>query len=199
VRHGQTELNTSFKFAGSIDSELSPGGYKQIEKLRDRLADEKIDAVICSDLKRAKESAAIIAAGRQLELHTYPELRELNYGKLEGLTFGEIHHNYPDVSASIDKHDYLVNFPGGECFGDLEKRIGTMVVELKGYPADQTILVVTHGGPLRMLVCKLLETGVELWWRLRIDNASLTIIDMYPDGAILSLLNDVSHLNNPKS
>ena len=77
VRHGQTELNTSFKFAGGIDSELSPGGYKQIEKLRDRLADEKIDAVFCSDLKRAKESAAIITRGQATRIAYLPRAQRV--------------------------------------------------------------------------------------------------------------------------
>jgi alpha-ribazole phosphatase len=195
VRHGQTEYNNSFMFAGSIDSPLTPAGQQQTELLRDRLAKEKIDAAVSSTMKRAMKTASTIIDGRNIKLTTYPELREMNYGKIEGMTFGEIHHCYPDVAASIEKHDCKVSFPGGEFFIDLETRTAKIAEELKSYPKEQTILVVAHGGPLRMLICKLLETEIELWWKLRIDNASLSIVDTYPEGAILSLLNDISHLS----
>lgn len=76
VRHGQTEYNNSSMFGGITDSELSAIGRRQIELLRDRLAEEKIDSVICSDLKRAMESVKIITAGRKLEPYIYSELRK---------------------------------------------------------------------------------------------------------------------------
>ena len=98
VRHGLTELNRTYKFAGRTDIEMSPVGYKQIERLRNRLSREKIDAVFCSDLKRAVTSAEIIASGRNLKITTIPELREMDYGEIEGLSLGEIHHCFPDVA-----------------------------------------------------------------------------------------------------
>ena len=81
VRHGLTEFNNTRKFCGITDIDMSPAGYRQVEKLRDRLANQKIDAVFCSDLKRARISAEIITAGRNLEIKAIPELREMDYGQ----------------------------------------------------------------------------------------------------------------------
>ena len=88
-----------------------------------------------------------------------------------------------------------LNFPSGESFTDLTARISRIARTLRQYPPEQTILVVGHSGPLGVLVCTLLEIDMEVWWRLRIDNASLSIVNTYPHFAILNLLNDVSHLS----
>jgi len=195
VRHGLTELNSSFKFAGITDIEISTLGQKQIEKLRDRLSTSKIDAVCCSDMKRTITSARIISSSRNLPMTTYPELREMNYGQIEGMSFGEIHHCFPNVARSIEDRNCQISFPGGESFIELENRIRKFTRELQRYSVEETILIVSHGGALRMLICILLETNIDIWWHLRIDNASLSIIDNHQKGAILTLLNDVSHLD----
>jgi alpha-ribazole phosphatase len=195
VRHGLTELNSSFKFAGITDIEMNTTGQGQIAKLRDRLSTNKIDTVCCSDMKRAIYSAEIITKGRNIPITTYPELREMNYGQIEGMSFGEIHHCFPDVARSIEERSCQVSFPGGEGFIELEARIRKFTRELKRYNPEHTVLIVSHGGALRMLICLLLETNIDFWWHLRIDNASLSIVDNHQKGAILTLLNDVSHLD----
>jgi broad specificity phosphatase PhoE len=178
---------------------MSPAGYRQIEKLRDRLAGQKIDAVFCSDLKRARISAEIITAGRNLEIKAVPELREMDYGQCETMTWEEISKGYPAVSGDMIKRSINLNFPRGESLSDLASRINKFADVLKQCPPQQTVLVIGHSGPLGMLVCTLLEIGMESFWRLYIDNASLSIVNTYPNFAILNLLNDVSHLDEPKN
>jgi len=194
VRHGQTEFNSTRKFCGVTDVDMSPEGYRQVEKVRDRLAKQKIDAVFCSDLKRARVSAEIITQGRNLEVKTAPELREMNYGMCETLTWEEISQNYPAVTGDMIKRSLNLNFPGGESLNDLAARINKFAGVLKQCPPERTVLVVGHSGPLGVLVCTLLEFGIEAFWRFYIDNASLSIVNIYPSFAILNLLNDVSHL-----
>jgi broad specificity phosphatase PhoE len=194
VRHGVTEYNTTRKFCGVTDIDMSQDGYQQIEKIRDRLATQKIDAVLCSDLKRARISAEIITAGRNLEIKAVPELREMDYGLAEAMTWEQISQNYPEVTECMINRDPQLNFPEGESFAELSTRIKKIAGVLLNYPPEQTILVVGHSGPLGVLICALLEIGMEVWWRLRIDNASLSIVNTYPRFAILNLLNDVSHL-----
>ena len=194
VRHGITEYNSSLKFAGSTDIDMSPDGYQQVEKLRDRLQKEKIDAVFCSSLKRARRSAEVIANGHDVEITAIPDLREVDYGHAEGLTFDEITRHYPEIAELMVNRSLQISFPGGDGFAELEERIKRFIDKLKQFTPEQTVLVVSHGGPLRALVCLLLEMGLQCWWRLRFDNASLSIVETYPHGAILNLLNDVSHL-----
>jgi alpha-ribazole phosphatase len=194
VRHGRTEFNHDHKFVGHTNIDMSPEGYRQIEKLRDRLALVKIDAACSSDLLRARSTTGIITSGRKINISTCSELRELNYGQLEGLTFDEIMLNSPETGKAMIDRSCLISFPGGECFNDLETRVRLFIKDLSKYSAEETVLVVGHSGPLTLLVCFLLGASKETWWHLHMDNASLSIIDTYKEGAILNLFNDVSHL-----
>ncbi len=196
VRHGITEFNSTRRFAGHSDVEISGTGHEQAEKLRDRLADEKIDAVYCSDLRRALVTAEIVSSGHQVDIVTCPELREINYGEAEGLTFDEISRSHPEVSEMIANFSLELSFPGGETFAGFMERTNTFLRRLEKHPLTDTILVVAHGGPLRVLVCSLLGLNPLRWRQLRCDNASLSIVETNRRQPILSLLNDTSHLKN---
>ncbi|MFC2069946.1 histidine phosphatase family protein [Chloroflexota bacterium] len=196
VRHGITEPNSTRRFTGHSDVDLNVEGYSQVEKLRDRLANEEIYAAYSSDLKRALVTAKSIVSGHELEVVSCPDLRELNYGDAEGLTYKEIAGRYPELGRLIHEVDPRMNFPGGERFEDLTTRAGEFLERINGHTEDETILVVTHGGMLRTLTCLLLRLELSHWSSFRFDNASLTIIDTYPRRAIISLLNDTSHLND---
>ena len=87
-------------------------------------------------------------------------------------------------------------FPGGESFEEFIERASKFLDRLRGYKPSQTILIVSHGGPLRVLICRLLEIDLNHWRQFRIDNASLSIMKMHPQGAIMDLFNDTSHLKD---
>lgn len=194
VRHGITDHNSTRRFAGVSDIELNTEGVRQVKKLRDRLAEEKIAAIYSSDLKRAMVTAELIASGRGVEIITCPELRECNYGVAEGLTFEEIGRHYPELWESIVNFSLELNFPGGESFEGFIGRAIKFLDRLKKHTEEQTILIVSHGGPLRVLVCDLLGIDQSHWPQIRFDNASLSIVETNPRRVILSLLNDTSHL-----
>jgi len=175
---------------------MSADGYKQVEKLRDRLAKEKIDAVYCSDLKRAVVTAEVISSGHKVDIVTCCELREVNYGDAEGLTFEEIGRLYPELAEAITNFSLELEFPGGESFEGFIARTIRFLDRLNEHDAEQTILIVSHSGSLKVLVCDLLGISQSHWRQIRFDNASLSIVDTYPRGAILSLLNDTSHLKD---
>jgi alpha-ribazole phosphatase len=194
VRHGMTEANQVKKFTGCTDIELAEEGYRQAEKLRDRLAGQQIDAAYCSDLRRAVVTAEIILSGHALEPEICPEIREIDYGVVEGLTFKEISERFPELSDMIARVSPVLSFPGGEGFHELTARAVGFIEKLKNHEGSQTVLIVSHGGMLRTLTCQLLDIGQEHWSKFRFDNASLTVVDVYPHRVILSLLNDTSHL-----
>ncbi|MBI4187638.1 MAG: histidine phosphatase family protein, partial [Chloroflexi bacterium] len=194
VRHGISEFNMVRRFAGYSDVEMNAAGYEQVGKLRDRLAGEKINAVYSSDLKRAVATAEIISAACNVDIVTCSELREVNYGSIEGLTFQEIKDRYPDIAELITNFSLeQLSFPGGESFTDFIERTSKFVSRLEKHAPEQTVLIVSHSGPLRVLVCHLLGLGMEHWRQIRLDNASLSIIETYPQRTIISLLNDTSH------
>lgn len=195
VRHGITKANMGNKFAGQTDIDLAEEGIRQAEKLGERLAKTKIDAIYSSDLKRASHTADAIASRHEKEIIRCGELREMNYGEAEGLTYDEIREQLPEVADAMSKFDLnLISFPGGESMRALTVRGVEFLKRLNDYDGDETVLIVSHGGMLRTLLCEMLEIGQENWQKFRFDNCSLTIVDIYPRRAILSLLNDTSHL-----
>jgi alpha-ribazole phosphatase len=194
VRHGITETNATRKFTGQTDVDLNEEGYRQVANLRDRLADEKIDIVYSSDLKRALVTAEPISISHGLEVIRCPELRELDYGKCEGMTYREINDRYPELGKLIAEVNPEMRFPEGECFQDLTDRAEKFIEIVGKYGEDESILAVSHGGMIRTLICRLLGLELSYWSSFRIDNASLTIIDIYSRRTIISLLNDTSHL-----
>ncbi len=194
VRHGLTEFNIMRRFAGYTNIEMSAAGYAQVEKLRDRLINEKIDAIYSSDWKRAMATAELISVGHNVDIVACPELREANYGDAEGLTFDEIKQLYPGVAGAITHFSLKLKFPGGESFNEFVERVSTFLDRLNKHAPSETILIVSHNGPLRVLIWRLLGIGQKHWWQIRIDNASLSIVETYPRGAIVNVLNDTSHL-----
>ena len=194
VRHGETELNSAERYWGRTDVTLSAVGLRQAERLRDRLATEKINAVYSSDLRRSSLTAETIASRHKLEVITCPELREIDFGQLEGLTFDQISQLYPEVTRLWIERSPELKYPGGESIYQLNNRVGVFMRRLEKHAEQETILIVAHSGVLRTLACQLLGIELRHRWQIRLDLASLTVIETYPQGAILTLLNDVGHL-----
>jgi alpha-ribazole phosphatase len=194
VRHGNTKLNNSKRFWGKTDVELNTEGIRQAEKLRSRLATQKIDAIYASNLSRARFTAEIIASRHKVDVTTLAELSEINFGWLEGLAFDEIKQRHPEIVDMLSKWSIRPKFPGGESLDELNDRVQNFLKRLKKHKSEETILIVAHAGTLRLMICDLLEIGMEHWRHMQLDLASLSIMDIYPQGAVLSLLNDVSHL-----
>ncbi len=194
VRHGDTALNSAERLWGRTDVELSAAGLRQAEELSDRLAAQSIDVIYSSDLKRALVTAKTIASKHQLEVITCPELREVNFGEFEGLRFAEIRRLHPEMAKSWADGSLQIRFPGGESVDELNTRVSKFLDRLKGHTPEETVLIVAHSAPLRLIICHLL--GIELghWRHFRLNLASLSIVETYSQVAILSLLNDISHL-----
>jgi broad specificity phosphatase PhoE len=176
------------------DVELSPDGIRQAEQLGNYLSSEKIDAVYSSNLKRALVTAETIASRHQPGVITCAELREVNFGELEGLAFDEIGQRYPELTEAWVKRDTKLKYPGGDSLDEFSRRVGTFLNRLDKHTAEETILIVAHSGVLRTLICQLLGIGLERRWQFRIDLASLSIVETYSQDVILSRLNDTSHL-----
>jgi alpha-ribazole phosphatase len=195
VRHGDTEYNDNRRFMGNSDIELGPSGRQQIERLRDYLAHEKIDAVFASDLQRTITSAGIVIGARKLDIIFCPELREINYGACEGMTLDEITHIYPDVAHQCTVFTPELVFPEGETFMGFGHRVSAFTERLKSLRQSDVALVVSHMGPIKVLICQWLGIDIQHWWQIRTDTASLSIVDLTSKGAVLSRLNDTSFLH----
>jgi len=194
VRHGTTRLHAIDRFWGKTDIPLSNTGIKQAGQLRNRLSPEKIDAIYSSTLSRARSTAEIIASGHQADVTACEELCECNFGYIEGLNYEEIKQLHPALAEELNEWK-TVAFPGGESLEQLNARVQTFLKRLAKHDPKETVLVVAHGGPLRLIICNLLGLGLEYWLKFRVDLASLSIVETYPQATVLNLLNDVSHFN----
>jgi alpha-ribazole phosphatase len=196
VRHGETEFNSSQRYWGKTDVGLGPAGLRQAEQLRDRLATHKIDYVYSSTMKRAMATAQTIASIHRLPVVGCTELKEIDFGKIEGLNFEEVQAKFPEISQMWIERNPALAYPNGESLSQLENRIAEFRKRLEAHTEDDTILIAAHSGVLRSLICQLLNLEMKSRWNIRIDLASLSIVDTYPGNAILSLLNDTSHITD---
>jgi alpha-ribazole phosphatase len=195
IRHGETKLYKADRFWGSTDVDLSENGIEQAELVRDRLARTKVDAVYTSPLLRASVTADIIAAKHKIQVTKSKELCECSFGFAEGLTFAEISQKYPELAGELAAGT-AITFPGGESLEQLDRRVKKFLDDIKKLKPSAKAVIVAHGGPLRLIICNLLGLGLGHWLQFRIDHASLSVIETYPQGNILNLLNDVSHLKS---
>ena len=194
VRHGDTELNSRERFWGATDVKLSAAGVKQAEQLRNHLATEKVDAVYSSDLKRALVTAETIASRHRLGVISCTELREIDFGDVEGLTYEEISQLYPELARQWSERMPKMRYPGGESRDEFDNRVAKFLGRLKEHLPGEAILIVGHSGVLRTLMCQLVGIELKFRWQIRLDLASLSILETYQQTAILSLLNSTAHL-----
>jgi broad specificity phosphatase PhoE len=121
IRHGETNWTSRGKFQGITDIGLNEKGRRQCRLLALSLRGQRIDAVYSSDLKRAVETAREIASYHGLPVWTDFDLREMNYGVLEGLTSVELKEKYPDILSEWLNNPEKVRIPGGESIRQVQK------------------------------------------------------------------------------
>ena len=153
VRHGETAWNREGRFQGHTDVELNDVGREQARALADKLRAREIDAIACSDLLRAKQTASILAEELNAPIACVDkELRERGYGCFEGLTRTECGAKFPELWASHAKGE-IVEVPGAE---RRELVIDRIVRSVKRCVETQTegssIAIISHGGVMRMFL-----------------------------------------------
>lgn len=197
VRHGETEWNAQRRYQGQSDVPLSALGRRQAERVAERLAGRKIDAVYASDLSRAWETAQIIVAGSGLRVIPEPRLRELKFGVLEGLTFDEAREQYPEmIAAWLD--DFNRPPEGAERIEAFIARIVSLLDELKRKHDEQIVLLVAHGGSLSEILRVVLGLSRNQRWYIEMENASLSEVSIAETYVSLGRLNDTCHLADLK-
>ena len=134
-----------------------------------------------------------------MPLNSNEGLRERFYGAFEGLTVEERQAQFPDEFAASLIKDLEFASPGGESALGTLRRMTGVIGEIKERHLNETVLIVGHVGSLRSAIIALMELPPEATWRFVMANCSLTVIDTYPDNAVLGLYNDTSHLDGSGS
>lgn len=196
VRHGETAWNADLRFQGQSDIELSERGKEQARLTAGRLAGERINAAYASDLCRCSETARLILEGRDVPLELRPELREMNFGEWEGLTFEQINAHSPGAIQRMRSDLGTFRAPAGEAWSELDARVGGFLEEaLARHPYD-AVLIAGHTNPLRALIIRLLGGGVDGSFRFYLYNCSVSIFEVNSTEASMLVMNDTCHIGD---
>ncbi|MFO7952519.1 MAG: histidine phosphatase family protein [Bacillota bacterium] len=199
VRHGETESNKEKRFQGWSESPLSPKGLHQAREAGFFLGRKEIDAVYASDLKRAIHTARIIGASCGLKPVESPLLREINFGQWEGLTYNEIEAQWGNLIREWFDDPFCRSAPGGETLEDVRQRLYSFIGELLKHEwssGNQRLVLVSHGGAIRVLLYYALRLNREQFWNLRIENASVSLINLEKERVEVVYYNRVDHLES---
>ena len=186
ARHGQSDWNAARRWQGHADRPLTEKGRAQASALADRLAHIDLDAVYSSDLRRAADTARVVAEAQGLGLVQLPELREVDVGSWSGLTRDEAEERFPDGFARW--REGFPGWDGGEDYDEMAQRVIGAVVQIALAHEDGRALVVSHGGPIRAIHAAALGLDVHEYRRLRPvePNARLSAV-CYVRGALTEL------------
>lgn len=190
IRHGQVVGFEERRYNGHADVALTEYGLHQYQLLKERLADRNITACYSSDLTRCRIGANTICQQFGVEPVFRPELRELNIGLWEGLTWDEIQTRWPREWA--DRLNDLVNYrvPEGENLLDLEARAMPVVQEMIELNRGKELLLVGHGGLNRVILLNAIGAPLKKAFNIEQNYGCLNIIDYYDDGGVtVKLLN----------
>lgn len=182
----------------NVDVDLSEAGYQQSVLLGQRTAQDGIQVVYSSGLKRAIQTAQIANYYWNVEHFMYPELREISYGEMEGLSDAQIAVKFADFKAEQQKMEYDIPYPGGESAGDVVRRVIPVFRQIaeSGY---QKVAVVTHGGVIRSMVAHYMGLDLSKWRTLgsKLENCSITELEWHPSSKRFTLerFNDHAHLS----
>jgi ribonuclease H / adenosylcobalamin/alpha-ribazole phosphatase len=196
LRHGQTRMSVDRRYSGRVDVELTDLGSRQADAAAKRIAamDGLAGApIITSPLTRARQTAAAVAEATGGELELHDGLLETDFGEWDGLTFTEAAERYPELHRAWIGDPTVVP-PNGESLETVHERVlGARDDLLQRYPG-QVIVVVSHVTPIKSFLRMGLGSGPELFYRLHLDLASLSMVEFYPDqNTSVRLVNDISH------
>ncbi len=197
VRHGRIEQeDDQRRYVGQLDLPLSAEGRRQAVQLRRAFDERELGAIACSDLKRTRETAELIAEGLPAPLVVHPGLREVAMGEWEGATFRDIMARFPEAYRARGQDLAGFKVPGGESFAECSARVVRAFEELLASTRG-TLLLVGHAGPNRLILGHLLGLPVANLFRISQDHACLNVIEWRGGGAQLRLLNGRWHHERP--
>lgn len=173
IRHGETVLSLKKAYYGFTNTRLTANGKRQARKLIPKLPLEKIKKVYSSDLRRASDFAEIIFKGRPIEKNS--QLRELNFGILEKLTYNQIMKKHPELYSKWIEKSFETHIPQGEHLLDFKNRVINCYQNILAANKGKTAAIVSHAGPIRIILNEILKP--KDIWSIKVDLASINEIE----------------------
>jgi alpha-ribazole phosphatase len=196
VRHGETFYNAQRRLTGQSDVPLNPLGERQATALADCLSTEHLDAIVTSDLERARVTAWVIARNHHLPIQEDIDLREMAFGEWEGYTYDEVLAR--DANLVIQWRDDPATYapPGGETVAQVRDRCARALNRWQTQYPEASVLWVTHGGLIGVLLCHVLGIDLKRRWQFRHDNASISELHIRGDRVTIARLNETAHIRS---
>jgi len=197
VRHAEAEGNKIRRFHGWTDSALTERGHLQAQRVAERLKDMPIDVIYSSSLQRTKQTAGYIAKVKNLPVNLSDNLKEINGGDWEGLTWEELEERWPEAYDMWDNRPHLHQMPNGESMAEFQQRALDEIINIIKQNQGKNICIVTHGTLIRSVICHFracsLEEMINVAW---CDNTGITIVDFENDVFNIVVEGDSSHLGS---
>ncbi|MDR8409134.1 histidine phosphatase family protein [Nonomuraea sp. 3-1Str] len=188
VRHGETVWHAENRYAGLSDVALTPLGHEQAGRLAGWAATAGLTGVWASPLSRASITAAPSAEAAGVELRVDDRLREIDFGKGDGLTSAEMHERFPEERAAFEADPAAHPLPGGEDPHAVADRFVAALDDVRAAQPDGRVLVVAHTTAIRLALCRLIGVPLGSYRRLfpRLDNCAVTELRLR-DGQVAML------------
>ena len=196
VRHGATDWNLEGRCQGSSDRALCEAGERQAEEVAANLSQIKLGAVYSSGLIRARRTAQFISRRHGLPVRIENDVRELDHGALEGLTFDEIKEQYPDFIQRWRTEPAELQVPGGERLIDVQQRAWEGLNRIvERHDESETVVVVSHNFPILGIICHVTGTHLNNYRSFRLEPGGHT--RLHVDARIwrVTHINDTIYVN----
>jgi len=194
VRHALTVDNQNNRLSGHIDSVVSEIGKKQIDKLITYLEKIDIDKIYTTTSSRTKDTVKQISKLKKIDIIEKETLKEISFGDFEGITFDEIRSNHPKQFQDMIDKEYEYKYPNGESLIDSYNRVANEISKIIFDNKDKTILICSHGGTIRNIITYLISNSYEYHWNFKIDNASVTILEVENGFTVIDTMNNTNFI-----
>ena len=192
LRHAETAVRHAGRFVGSTDLPLAPEGRRKAALLASGIASMRPSRLVCSPLLRARQTAEPLGEALGMVPEIDPDLREIDFGRWEGMTFDAIRESDPEGVARWARFEPDFAFPGGESIDRFLARVRRAAKRLARLAEGDapSVLAVTHGGVIRAMICHLLGLPPRHYVLFDVRPAALAKIAVYDGGGVLSGLCD---------
>jgi len=187
VRHASPEGEDSF--LGQSDAPLSAKGQRQLPRLAEKISPYPARAVYASDLQRARATAAAVSQRLGVEVKIRRGLREIHFGRWQGLSWAEIAKRFPQAACRWVKDFPRQRIPGGEDFADFKRRVRHELGRIVAAHPGGCAIVVAHAGVIRIALASALGMPDRYLFRIAQDTGAVNVIEYFPDGAIVRCMN----------
>ena len=193
VRHAVTEQTGPMLTGRAPGVDLSDDGRRQAKALGERLAEIPVAAVYASPIERTAQTAEAIAAHHAVDVRELPGVIEADYGEWTGGKLADLAKT--ELWKTVQRAPSRARFPGGESLAEMQGRMVTALEAVVADHAGEIVVVVSHADPIKAAIAHFTGLHLDLFQRLVVSPASVTVVDLSPYGAALVKCNDTGDLD----